>query len=175
MPEEEVVFRSTLKHTGIFLFRDFYKFCYDWLVDELNLIVIERKYDEKIAGDSKVVEIDWECIRKITDYFRFKIDIRFRITDMKDVEITKDGAKIKMNHGRINLRVKGILQRDYEGKFEKDAFRKFLRGVYEKWVIPSRIEEFRDKLVEDSDEFLAQTKAFLDLEGKSRGSIKYRE
>ena len=41
-----------------------------------------------------------------------------------------------------------------------------MRGVYEKWVIPSRIEQFEEKLISDCDEFLSQAKAYLDLEGK---------
>ena len=54
----------------------------------------------------------------------------------------------------------------YEGKFEKGAFRKFLRSIYEKWVIPARIEQYEEKLIGDCDEYLAQAKAFLALEGK---------
>ena len=42
----------------------------------------------------------------------------------------------------------------------------------EKYVVPGDqlgvIEEYEDKLVEDSDEFLTQAKAYLDLEGKKQ-------
>jgi len=62
--------------------------------------------------------------------------------------------------------MKGIISKDYDGKFETTAFKKFLRSIYEKWVILSRIEEFEGKIIKDSDEFLSQAKAYLDLEGK---------
>ena len=68
--------------------------------------------------------------------------------------------------GEIEIKVSGILVRDYQGKFEKDATRKFLRGIYEKWVIPARIEHYEDKIIGQCDEFLSQAKAYLDLEGK---------
>jgi hypothetical protein len=71
-----------------------------------------------------------------------------------------------MNEGSVKLSTKGILVRDYKGKFEMSAFNKFLRSIYEKWVIPARIEEFKDKIARDCDEFLNQAKAYLDLEGK---------
>ena len=71
-----------------------------------------------------------------------------------------------MNNGLVEMKVKGSLIRDYDGKFEKTASRKFMRSIYEKWVIPSRINQFEEKLVSDCDEYLAQAKAFLDLEGK---------
>jgi hypothetical protein len=62
--------------------------------------------------------------------------------------------------------MKGVLVRDYQGKFEKNAFQVFLRTAYEKWIIPGRIDQMEAKLFGDCDEFLAQAKAFLDLEGK---------
>ncbi|MDO8528908.1 MAG: hypothetical protein Q7S06_03390 [Nanoarchaeota archaeon] len=166
MPEKDTIFSSKIKSTGVFSFEDFYRFCYDWLSDEANLIVGEDSYKEKLSGDSKTVEIEWTCFRKITDYFRFDVKVVFRITNMTNVEIQKNGEKVKMNKGAVETSVKGILVRDYQGKFEKTGTQKFMRGIYEKWVIPSRIDQYEDKLVGDCDEFLNQAKAYLDLEGK---------
>jgi len=64
------------------------------------------------------------------------------------------------------LRVDSNLIRDYKGRFEMSAFNKFLRSIYEKWVIVSRVKGFENKIREDSDEFIGQAKAYLDLEGK---------
>ena len=82
------------------------------------------------------------------------------------MEIDQGGTKIKTNKGSIEIKTKGVLVKDYEGKFETNALNKFLRSIYEKWVIPSRVMEFETKLAEDCDEFLNQAKAYLDLEGK---------
>ncbi len=66
----------------------------------------------------------------------------------------------------METKVTGVLIRDYDGKFETGAFKKFLRSIYEKWVIKARIEQFEMKLIGDCDEFLSQAKAYLDLAGK---------
>ena len=166
MPEKDSIFSSKIKFGGVFDFANFYRFCYDWLTDEANLIISEDKYVEKLTGDAKNVDIEWNCFRKITDYFKFEVKITFRIIGMTNVEVQKEGSKIKMNKGSVEVGVKGILTRDYQGKFEKRATQKFMRSVYEKWVIPSRIDQYEDKLIGDCDEFLNQAKAFLDLEGK---------
>ncbi len=166
MPEKESVFSSKIKFTGVFNFADFYRFCYDWLSDEANLIVAEDKYAEKLSGDSKNIDIEWTCFRKITDYFKFEVKILFRIIGMTNVEIQRDNAKIKMNKGSVEVTTKGTLVRDYQGKFEMTGTQKFMRSIYEKWVIPSRLEQYEDKLIGDCDEFLNQAKAYLDLEGK---------
>jgi hypothetical protein len=166
MSEKETIFSSKIKHTGLFSFKSLYKFCYDWLSEETGLDISEGKYAEKVSGDSKEIDVEWSCSRKYTDYFKVQAKVKFAVKGLKEVEVKQGEAKITTNKGNVEIGVKGILERDYSGKFEKSAFQKFLRGIYEKWVIASRIEQYEDKLIGDLDEFLAQTKAFLDLEGK---------
>ena len=166
MAEKETIFSSKVKYSGIFSFRDFYKFCYDWLTEETGVDISEDKYEEKIAGDSKNIVVKWTGERKLTDYFRFDIEVEFKISGLTNVEINQAGAKVNTNKGSVQIGVKGILVRDYEGKFETSAFNKFLRSIYEKWVISARIEEYESKIAGYCDEFLSQAKAYLDLEGK---------
>lgn len=166
MSEKEDVFSSKVKYGGIFSFKDFYKFCYEWLSEEIGLSISENKYVEKITGTSKEIEVQWSCSKKVTDYFKFEAKVNFRISGLTEVEVMEGNAKVKTNKGSIEIGVKGTLVRDYDGKFETTPFKKFLREVYEKWVIGARIEQFEDKFAGQLDEFLAQSKAYLDLEGK---------
>ena len=166
MPEKDTIFSSTIKNTGIFSFKNFYIFCHEWLTEETDLKVIEKKYKEKITGDSKEIIIEWEGERELTDYFRFDMKVKFSIRGLKDVEVSQEGVNIKTNSGEVKVAVQGILVRDYDGKFETTAIKKFLRGIYEKWIITSRIVEFEEKITEECDKFLNQAKAYLDLEGK---------
>jgi len=167
MAEKDQIFSSYVSYNGIFSFPDFYKFCYQWLTEETDLAPFsEDKYAEKLIGNGKDIEIKWTGLKKVTDYFKFEVKVKFEIVGLTEVEIEQGGAKVKTNKGKIKVVVKGTLIRDYEGKFEKDAFRKFLRSIYEKWIIKSRIDQFEGKLSDDCDEFLGQTKAYLALEGK---------
>lgn len=166
MVEKDTVFSSRIKNLGIFNFSDFYNFCYDWLTKETELSISEDKYKEKLSGESKNIEIEWTGTRKVTDYFKYEVKVKFVILALTNVEINQGGKKIKTNKGTVEVTVKGVLLKDYNGKFEKTAFQKFMRAIYEKWVIPSRIEEYEEKLIGDCDEFLNQAKAYLDLEGK---------
>ncbi len=166
MAEKEQIFSSKIKSKGFFDFPEFYKFCYLWLNEEKEFDLAETAYKEKIKGDAKEIDIEWKGSSKRTDYFKFEIKVEFKILGLTDVEIVKDGIKIKTNNGEVELKIKGTLVRDYDGKFEKSSTQKFLRSVYEKWIIPSRIDEYETKLISTCDEFLSQAKAFLDLSGK---------
>lgn len=166
MAEKDTLFSSKVKYGGIFNFAGFYGFCYEWLKDEIGLNLSEEAYSEKLKGDSKDIDIAWNGTRKVTDYFKFQVQVKFRILGMKQVEVQQNGAKIKTNDGSVEVKVKGTLIKDHTGRFENNGFEKTLRGFYEKWIIKSRVDEMEDKLIGDCDEFLQQAKAWLDLEGK---------
>ena len=166
MVEKDTIFTNTIKYKGIFSFSDFYNFCYKWLTEETGLNVFEKKYSEELNGDSKKIKVEWVGMKRFTDYFRFEGEVVFDVLGLTKVEITQNGKKIETNKGSVEVKMKGIIAKDYDGKFETTAFKKFLRSIYEKWVIPSRIEEFQGKVIKDYDEFLSQAKSYLDLEGK---------
>ncbi len=166
MAEKDQIFSSKIKYDGIVSFRDFYRFCYEWLTEETQLDVAETKYIEKLKGDSKDIDIEWKGERKVTDYFKFEVKVTFKVLGLKQVEIPQKEMKIKTDKGSVEIKASGTLVRDYDGKFETTSSKKFMRSIYEKWVIPSRIEQFEEKIISDCDEFLSQAKAYLDLEGK---------
>jgi len=166
MAEQEQVFSSQVKYDGIFDFKDFYKFCYEWLVEEVGLDVEEGKYVEKVSGSSKNIDVKWEGQKKLSDYFKFVAKVDFRIINLSKVEMNQGGMKVSTNKGSVEIKAKGILVRDYEGKFETSATKKFWRAIYEKLVIPNRIVQLENMIIGKLDEFLGQAKSFLDLEGK---------
>ena len=165
MSEKDVIFSGKIRHVGIFDFKETYRFIYDWLVDK-EYRVEEKKYSEKITPGGKEIEIEWNCSRKVSDYFRFIIKVSWRIVGMKNVEVQKDGAKVGMNKGDIEIKFSAILEKDYEHRWENSGFLKFLRGVYDRYIIKGRIENYEDKISNDVDELIAQAKSWFALEGK---------
>ena len=165
MTEKDNVFSGKIRQKGIFDFKEFYRFCYMWLVDK-EYWVIEKNYTERINPNGKEVEIEWDASRKISDYFRFKLKVAWRILGMKDVQVEKEGDKIDMNKGDAEIRLTAYIEKDYESRWESNAFFKFLRGAYDRYIIRGRIDQYEDKIFEEAEEFLAQAKAFLAIEGK---------
>lgn len=165
MVELSPVYEGKVVHTGIFNFKEFYNFLYDWFTS-YQYVVIEQKYSEKIKAEGKEIEILWLCLRKISDYFRFRIKIRIFILGMVNVEIIRDGIKVKRDKGEIEVKFSSYLERDYEHKWESNPITKFLRGIYDKYIIRTRTEAYEDALAIEIDEAIAQTKSYLALEGR---------
>ena len=133
MVEKDQVYSQKVKHTGIWDFKETYRYLYDWLIDN-DYLVTEKNYNEKITPTGKEIEIIWEARRKISDYFRFIIKVDWRILGMTDVEVEEDGKKVNMNKGSTELKVNAILEKDYEHRWVNSGFLKFLRGVYDRYL-----------------------------------------
>lgn len=165
MAELSLIYEGKVAHSGIFDFKDVYKFLYEWLTS-YEYTVIEKKYSEKIKPEGKEIEAAWICLRKVSDYFRNRIKITIRIQKMVSVEVTRETMKVKRDKGDLEIKFTAYLERDYEHKFEANPIAKFLRGIYDKYIIPNRITRYEDALGTEVDEMIAQAKAFLALEGK---------
>jgi len=165
MAEKDRVFSGKLKQKGIFNFKDLYEFLYDYLMDE-NYDVFEDKYVEKIEGDAKNVEIKWTAIKEVSDYFRYEITLYWLINGMKKVKVKKETREITMDSGTIEIKFEASIVKDYENRWEANAFLKFLRGIYDRYIIKTRVDENELKLFQETNELTAQTKSFLALEGQ---------
>ena len=165
MVEKDRVFSGKLKQKGIYDFKEFYEFLYDYLTDE-NYDVFETKYVEKVEGDAKNIEISWTATREISDYFQFEISAYWIILGMKKVKVKKDNKEISMDSGTLEIKFTATLKKDYENRWESTPFLKFLRGVYDRYIIRSRVSDYEIKLFEEINELIAQSKSFLAIEGQ---------
>ena len=166
MPERDILFRTKVKHKGIFDFSETYRILHEWLIDQ-GYDVEETKYKEVVgSGGARELEIEWAAYRKVSDYFKFELKTRIVVYGMTSVDVEIDGVKQRMNKGQFELEVKSTLIKDYEMRWEGVPFFKFLRGVYDRYVIKDRSLQYEDKLITEMDEFVSQAKSFLALTGK---------
>ncbi len=165
MAEKSEQYKEAVKHVGFFHYKDVYAFCYNWLKDH-NYGTSEDEYTEKLSSRGKEIIIRWKAEKKISDYFKNIIEVSWHILGMEDAEVMRNGKKDKANKGEVKITITGILERDYEDNWGKTAFNKFIRGVYDKYIIRSTMDQYEDKVIDESDEFTEQLKAFLNLEGR---------
>ena len=166
MPEKSEVLKQAVKHKGFFKYRDVYNFCYEWIKDE-GYFLTEDIYTERLSADGKEVIIKWTAKKKVSDYFMNLITIKWHILYMTDAEVEVNGKKKRTNKGELKVTFSAELVRDYERRWEDNPFYKFLRGVYDRYIVRTRIDYYEDKLEEKTKEYINQFKAFLALEGRS--------
>ncbi len=165
MVEKSEVLKQQIKIKGIFNYAELYGFLYEWFKDE-GFFLQEKRYIEKISDFGKEIIIEWGAEKRISDYFKNVIKVKWHILGMTNVEGERDGIKEKTNKGEVKLAFSAELHRDYEERWEINPAYKFFRGIYDRYIVRTTIDEYEDRLVEKAEEVIEQTKAFLSLEGK---------
>lgn len=166
MVEKSQLFSQVVKHVGYWNFKDLYNFCFEWFKDE-NYIVSESDYQEKIGERGKEIIIKWVAWRKVSDYFKFEIAVEWHILGMQDAEVERGGKKEKTNKGEVKMTFKPYLVKDYESRWEVSPLYKFFRGIYDRYIVRTTIDDYEDRLIDKANSFIEQVKAFLVLEGRS--------
>ncbi len=153
---------------GLYNFKEFYSFMYRWLVTE-EYTVDEKEYTEKVKPTGKEIFVEWRARRRISDYFRFYLQIIISTLGMTEVEVTKGNSKIKMNRGEVRVDINVFLEKDYENRWETSPYAKFFRGVYDRYIIRGRILQYEIKVRDEAVDLLDQIKSYLALEARRFG------
>ena len=165
MAEKKEVYKQKIKQKGYWNYTDLYNFCFDWLKEE-GYRVQENEYTEKSSNFGKEIILKWKASKKVTDYFKYVIEVKWHVLGMKDAEVEQDGKKINTNKGEVGIVVQATLVRDYEERWEDKPIWKFLRGIYEKYVIRTTIDEYSENLEDKAKDYVRDIKAFLQLSGR---------
>ena len=165
MAERDLLLKEKFDHTGIFDFGAFYSFAHSWFKEE-GYSVDEDKYSEKVSGNSRDIIIEWTIVKRLSDYFKIEHKVRFMIEKLTDVEVEINGTKKKMNKGKVEMEIKANLVSDPESKWDKTPFYRFIRDIYSKYIIPSRIDSLKNKTTDDARKFKEELKYYLELIGR---------
>lgn len=157
-----VVDNLGLNYEGLFNAKEYYQL--------LDNFFAEKNYDkrevlsmEKVETGGKYVELEIEPYKKITDYAKLVIRVRTKMFNVKEVEVEKDGHKLRLNQGRVNIVIDGMLQTDYENRWSNRPLWIFIRTLYDKFIYKGYIDSFEGKLKEEVGLLQAQLKSFFNL------------
>lgn len=162
MAQKKEVYKEKFVKVGYWNYSDTYAYLYNWFKDH-GYKIAETRYKEKLSGAGKEILLEWDCDMKVTDYFKYNINLQWHILTMKDAEVEIDGKKVKTNKGEIEIVFKATLVKDYEARWEDKPIHKFMRGLYENYVIKTTVEQYEDNLEDDVRDVIDDTKSFLGI------------
>ena len=163
MSEKKLVIdQLKLTFEGIFDLNGLYRTIDSWFYEK-NYDKWEKKNFEQIMPTGKDIEIEMLPWKKTTDYFKNIIKIRMRFTNIKDVEIEKQGVKLRLNQGKIMMIFDGYLESDYDSKWEDKPLFFLLRTLFDKYVFKPYFNKFEKWLVNDVYDVHGRIQRFLNL------------
>lgn len=164
MGEQEFVLdKERIEYEGIFSVAGLYRLIDEWLLDK-GYYRKEPMHTESTKPDGKFIEILLEPSRTLSDYASSMLRIRLQLSNLKDVSIeTGEGTKQRMNQGRVLITLSGILETDYEGKWEGKPMFLFIRTIYDKYIYKPFSGGFQAMVRTDADAFKNAISGFLNL------------
>lgn len=157
-----VVDKMRLTYEGLFSISELYKLMDNWF-REKGYDKREKKNVERVTPEGKYIELWLEPWKKITDYAKNVIQVRIIMSDIKEVEVEKEGVKVKLNQGKVQMVFDAFLETDYENRWENKAFFYFLRTLFDKYFYKPYSQGYQKNVLDDVNHLHATVKSFLNL------------
>jgi hypothetical protein len=113
-------------------------------------------------------EWDWRAWKKPNEYVKHHIRVYFYIWDVKDMEVIKDGEKVKLTKCRIMIEFDGHIELDYGKFFGKTKFGRILFDLYNTIILQEekQVANWWDELYYHVYKLQTIVKEYLDMDAK---------
>ena len=153
---------KSLSYEGVFNLRELYSLIDRWFKDH-GYEKQEIKNWEDVAEKEKQIIIEIIPYKKVSDYARIDIRIFMIFSKLTDIEIEKEGMKVKMNKGRAEFYFDAYVVTDYENKWHTKPLYYFLRNVFDKFVYKIYMSGYDTEAIRDCTEVEGEIKSFLNM------------
>lgn len=156
---------SNIRFKGVFDYDGLMQLVYDWM-DRRKFKIIEKIYKHKGGAAGWEFERELEGTRKVTDYIKYVITVAIHTWDTKEVEVIKDGKKMKLNKGRLEIKMNIGIELDYAGRWESSEAMEKVRNFFHSYIIKKEIAfKHADPLYYGMLALHTSIKKFLAMEG----------
>lgn len=144
-----------VKYKDIFDVKEFYTALQEWLNEhewkdeEDGLDHWESYYAERVAQDgSKEIWIQWRPRKDApgTIAFSYYLDIDIHCLGLGSAEIVKEGRKMKVNKGEIEILLKGAIEEKYLALLEKNKLLQQIKNLFQKRIYRQTIDQRKREL-----------------------------
>ncbi len=150
-----------IKRESIFDFGELYQRLFSWF-EVMGYDFYEKSYEKFDLGGATNLKIFWEATKEVDGYTQFVIEPSFFIIGLSNVEIEKDGLKIKTNKCTMEMRISAYLIKDVDNKMQK-SMGNLGRNIYEKYVAKDRLDDHELRLYEEAHLFMDEIKSFVSM------------
>lgn len=160
--------KRVIKKVGIIDLDGLYKTMQRWFYD--NKYYFDEPTSRIRPGSAAGVELeyDWRVWRKINDYAMHRIRVWFYLWDVKDIEVIKDGKKVKLTKCRLQIEFDGNIEIDYSKTYGKTWLGKLIFPIYNTLILQEEkvLSMWWDELYYRLYKLQTIAKEYLDMESK---------
>ncbi len=160
----------TLIYKGVFHFKYLYMSSYDWVTEYgWKSMTGDDKYETMYAeehdpGPIRKIWIWWRMQKDAgNSYYRNFMNVNFLGFGIKNIEIVKDGKKVKCQTGELNIIIRPWIEIDYKDKWANHPILRNFKPLYEKRIIKNSIQGRGAALLKEAYLFHGMLKKTLEL------------
>ena len=155
-------FKEEVKFVGVFNYSDFFSLLYNFVTAN-GYTLMDDSHAQKEGDTGTEVEVMWKFERRIDDYTKFHIVIYYLIKDMKDVIIKKPSGEVKTNEGNCYIRINGIIETDWQNRWELTKWIITMRDFYERYLLKPVIDDYIVKVSMMVGSVAGELKTFFNM------------
>lgn len=153
---------KSLSYEGVFNLRELYRSIDKWFKDH-GYDKQEIKNWEDVSEHEKQVIIEIIPYKKVSDYARIDIRIFMIFSKMSEIEIEKEGFKLKMHKGRAEFYFDAYVVTDYENKWETRPIFYFMKNFFDKFVYKVYTSSYDGEAIRDCSEVENEIRSYLNM------------
>jgi hypothetical protein len=150
-----------VKYKDVFDLKGFYEALHEWLLEhgwkdqETKLDYWENYYGERIAqGGAREIWIQWRPWKDPSEHgdamLNYYLDFDWHCIAVTNTEIVRDGKKIKLNKGEVELKIRAYIEKVYEKKLEKYGILKPFIKLFTKKIYSQELELREKELYQET-------------------------
>lgn len=132
----------------------------EWFKENLYEQPLETENTTKIKGKGIETITKFKAEREVTDYIKFFIFIEGRAIEMDKVKVDD---KV-LDKGKVEFKVKTVMELDYRKKWRKSKLGKILMYVYNNYLIKNKLKDvYEEKIYNEGFELFNIIKKTFNL------------
>ncbi len=180
LPDLEIIFRD------VYVMQYLYRVMHYWLIENgwkdskgdldhqsMEILYFERR-GTTFSPQHRELRIWWRLNKQplfaSSSYYRYRMDVDFNVIQMTDVEIMKEGQKLKAQHGELRLMIKPSLELEtstgspYEGKgWGAHPILRYVESYFKARILKRALEDHKKELYREAYRFQGMIKKYLEL------------
>jgi len=152
-----VVSEFRVRHVGLLDLKYFYKNMKRWFDHNgYGKPFNETTYDVlEFPNGKSTLNIFWTAVKKKTNYFHYEINVKWILVGIQEIEIEYEGKKSKRFKGDFDIKINSNLI--------KVGPRNEFRKIWEKYIVPKRIDDHVLDLYSKTNELREWVKNYFEL------------
>ncbi|PIZ51324.1 hypothetical protein COY27_03935 [Candidatus Woesearchaeota archaeon CG_4_10_14_0_2_um_filter_33_13] len=151
-----------IKYKDVFDLKGFYEALHEWLLENnwkdketKPLDYWENYYGERIAQNGmREIWIQWRVWKPSdSEKLDYYLDMDWHCIAISNTEIVRDGRKIKLNKGEVELKIRVYIDKTYEKEFSQNSFLKAISSLFTKKIYREELERSEKELYQEAYAF----------------------